>query len=49
MTTSAPSPSPTAFLAALQAFVQAMPVARTLGLRFVHAGAGRVEVEIPVT
>ena len=49
MTTSAPSPSPTASLAALQAFVQAMPVARTLGLRFVHAEAGRVEVEIPVT
>ena len=46
MTTSAPSPSPTASLAALQAFVQAMPVARTLGLRFVHAEAGRVEVEI---
>ena len=49
MTTPLPYPSPTASLAALQAFVQAMPVARTLGLRFVHAEAGRVEVEIPVT
>ncbi|EHL23147.1 phenylacetic acid degradation-like protein [Acidovorax sp. NO-1] len=49
MTTPLPSPSPTASLAALQAFVQAMPMARTLGLRFVHAEAGRVEVEIPVS
>ena len=49
MTTPLPPPSPTASLAALQAFVQAMPMARTLGLRFVHAEAGRVEVEIPVT
>ena len=49
MTLSSPSPLPTASIAALQAFVLAMPMARTLGLRFVHAEAGRVEVEIPVT
>ncbi len=49
MTTPLPYPSPTASLAALQAYVHAMPMARTLGLRFVHAEAGRVEVEIPVT
>lgn len=33
----------------LQAFVLAMPVARTLGLRFVRAQAGQVELEMPVT
>ncbi|WP_395457310.1 PaaI family thioesterase [Acidovorax delafieldii] len=33
----------------LQAVVLAMPMARTLGLRFVHAEPGRVEVEIPVS
>ena len=34
---------------ALQAFVLAMPMARTLGLRFVRAEPGQVEMEIPVS
>lgn len=33
----------------LQALVLAMPMARTLGLRFVRAEPGAVEVEIPVS
>lgn len=41
----APMPMP---LDALQAFVLAMPMARTLGLRFVRAQPGQVDMEIPV-
>lgn len=33
----------------LKAFVLAMPVAKTLGLRFVRAQPGQVEMEIPVS
>ena len=51
--TSSPSFSsslpPATSIAPLQAFVLAMPIARTLGLRFVHAEPGRVEIEIPVS
>lgn len=42
-------PSSPAPLAQLQALVLAMPMARTLGLRFVRAEPGSVEVEIPVS
>lgn len=35
-------------LAQLQQLVQAMPMARTLGVRFTHVAPGRVELEIPV-
>jgi len=48
MTLSSPSPLPTASIAALQAFVLAMPMARTLGLRFVHAAPGAVTLEMPI-
>lgn len=41
----APTPSS---LQALQATVLAMPMARTLGLRFVQAQAGHVELEMPI-
>ena len=34
---------------ALKGMVLAMPMAHTLGLRFVHVEPGRVEVEIPVS
>ena len=40
---------PQAPMEALKGMVRAMPMARTLGLRFVHAEPGRVEVEIPVS
>ena len=40
---------PQAMMEALKGMVRAMPMARTLGLRFVHAEPGRVEVEIPVS
>ena len=40
---------PQATMEALKGMVLAMPMARTLGLRFVHAEPGRVEVEIPVS
>ena len=40
---------PQAMMAALKDMVLAMPMARTLGLRFVHAEPGRVEVGIPVS
>lgn len=40
---------PQAMMEALKGMVLAMPMARTLGLRFVHAEPGRVEVEIPVS
>ena len=40
---------PQATMEALKGMVRAMPMARTLGLRFVHAEPGRVEVEIPVS
>ena len=40
---------PQAMMAALKDMMLAMPMARTLGLRFVHAEPGRVEVEIPVS
>ena len=40
---------PQAMMEALKGVVRAMPRARTLGLRFVHAEPGRVEVEIPVS
>ena len=43
------NPSTAASLAQLQALVLAMPMARTLGLRFVRAEPGSVEVEIPVS
>lgn len=46
--TDLPASTPQA-LAQLQALVLAMPMARTLGLRFVRAERGSVEVEIPVT
>ena len=36
---------PQAMMEALKGMVLAMPMARTLGLRFVHAEPGRVEVE----
>lgn len=42
---SCPAPS----IAQLQALVLAMPMACTLGLRFVRAEPGQVEVEIPVS
>jgi uncharacterized protein (TIGR00369 family) len=41
------NPPPSA-LEQLQQLVQAMPMARTLGLRFTHVEPGRVELEIPV-
>jgi len=40
--------APTSSLEQLQHLVQAMPMARTLGLRFTHVERGRVELEIPV-
>ena len=40
---------PQAMMEALKGVVLAMPMARTLGLRFVHAEPGRVEVGIPVS
>ncbi len=40
---------PQAMMEASIGMVLAMPMARTLGLRFVHAEPGRVEVEIPVS
>ena len=40
---------PQAMMEALKGVVLAMPRARTLGLRFVHAESGRVEVGIPVS
>ena len=40
---------PQATMEALKGMVLAMPMARTLGLRFVHAEPGRVEVEIPLS
>lgn len=40
---------PQATMEALKGVVLAMPMARTLGLRFVHAEPGRVEVEIPMS
>lgn len=40
--------APTSALEQLQQLVQAMPMARTLGLRFTHVERGRVELEIPV-
>ena len=40
---------PQAMMEALKGMVLAMPMARTLGLRFVHAEPGRVEMEIPVS
>ena len=40
---------PQAMMEALKGVVRAMPMARTLGLRFVHAEPGRVEVGIPVS
>ena len=40
---------PQATMEALKGVVRAMPMARTLGLRFVHAEPGRVEVGIPVS
>ena len=40
---------PQAMMEALKGVVLAMPMARTLGLRFVHAEPGRVEVEIPMS
>ena len=40
---------PQAMMEALKGMVLAMPMARTLGLRFVHAEPGRVEVGIPVS
>eukprot|EP01030_Chromulinospumella_sphaerica_P000373 gene373-372_t len=43
------SQPPQAMMEALKGMVLAMPMARTLGLRFVHAEPGRVEVEIPVS
>eukprot|EP01042_Synura_sphagnicola_P027783 gene27783-35850_t len=43
------SSAPRSTIETLQAVVLAMPMARTLGLRFVHAEPGRVEVEIPVS
>ena len=42
-------PPPQAMMEALKGMVLAMPMARTLGLRFVHAEPGRVEVGIPVS
>lgn len=45
----ASSPSAATQLDALQALVLAMPMARTLGLRFVSVQPGQVEMEIPVT
>lgn len=44
-----PSAPPTCAMQALQAVVLAMPMARTLGLHFVHAERGSVEIEIPVS
>lgn len=38
----------TARIAQLQQTVLQMPMARTLGLRFLHASAGHVELEMPV-
>jgi uncharacterized protein (TIGR00369 family) len=43
-----PSPPPTSHITQLQAMVLAMPMARTLGLRFVNAEPGRVEMEMPI-
>ena len=43
------SSAPRSTMETLRAVVLAMPMARTLGLRFVHAEPGRVEVEIPVS
>ncbi len=43
------SNAPHSSVETLKAVVLAMPMARTLGLRFVHAEPGRVEVEIPVS
>lgn len=42
------SHAPTGALEQLQQLVLAMPMARTLGLRFTHVERGRVELEIPV-
>lgn len=42
-----PRPTP-ADLDRLQALVLSMPMARTLGLRFVQAAPGQVEIEMPV-
>jgi acyl-coenzyme A thioesterase PaaI-like protein len=42
------SPTPSTQLDQLQRIVCAMPMARTLGLRFLHLEPGRVELEIPV-
>jgi uncharacterized protein (TIGR00369 family) len=42
------SDAPANALEQLQQLVQAMPMARTLGLRFTHVEPGRVELEIPV-
>lgn len=44
MTATDPSPA----LQYLQSAVLAMPMARTLGLRFVHAAPGMVELEMPI-
>ena len=49
MTASATYTTTTLDLQPLQAFVLAMPMARTLGLLFVSAQPGQVELEIPVT
>lgn len=45
--TSAAAPTPA--LQQLAQFVTAMPMARTLGLRFTRIAPGEVELEIPVT
>lgn len=47
--TSTPSVPATTPLTQLQSLVLAMPMARTLGLRFVRVEPGMVEVEIPVS
>lgn len=46
--TSTSTTAPASSLDQLQQLVLAMPMARTLGLRFTHVERGRVELEIPV-
>ncbi|MBV7542604.1 PaaI family thioesterase [Acidovorax sp. sic0104] len=48
-TLAADGPAAVTSLPLLESLVLAMPMARTLGLRFVRAEAGAVEVEIPVS
>ena len=48
MTPDAPATDTSSALPYLQTAVLAMPMARTLGLRFVHAAPGAVTLEMPI-